>query len=165
MHIESQPSGQSASGLRIALVVSRYHNSITKRLADGATRAFREAGGPERNLLVTETEGSFELPVVAAALADREEVDAVVALGCIIAGETNHDQVIAHAVAHGLMHLSLESRKPMTFGILTCATLAQAEERAGGSRGNKGADAMRAAIDACNVIENLQSRRLKRDRT
>lgn len=163
MHVQgNSESRESAAGLRIGIALSRYHEAITQRLFEGARRAFLESGGREENLIRSDAAGAFELPVIAAALADREEIDGVVALGCIIAGETNHDEVIAHAVAGALAHLSLEARKPVALGLLTCADMDQAAARAGGDKGNKGADAMHAAIAAVHALRAVESMRLRR---
>jgi 6,7-dimethyl-8-ribityllumazine synthase len=160
MHNPSIPTDASARGFRVGLAVSGYHSEIVGKLREGARAAFLEMGGIESDLIELECSGSFELPAVAAALADREEIDAVVALGCIVAGETQHDEVIAHAVAQGLTHLSLELRKPIALGILTCDTIEQAMERAGGRKGNKGVDAMRAAVQAARAMQAAQRLRL-----
>jgi 6,7-dimethyl-8-ribityllumazine synthase len=142
-----------ARGLRVGLVVSRYHDSIVDRLAEGAAQAFRRAGGDERDLMRVDSPGTFELPVIAAALLRRGDVSAVVALGLVLTGETTHDRYISDSVAHGLMELAIETGKPAAFGVLTCQTLAQAEARAGGAKGNKGEEAMAAAILAAVAIE------------
>lgn len=93
---------------------------------------------------------------------DEGEVDALVALGCIITGETTHDQYIAHAVSDGLMRLSVSYGTPVALGVLTCQTLEQARQRAGGSRGNKGAEAMTAALDAASTIHAIREASLAR---
>jgi 6,7-dimethyl-8-ribityllumazine synthase len=162
MHIEPSSASQSARGLRVGIAVSRYHEEITQKLREAARAAFLELGGTEDDLIEAEAPGAFELPVVAAALADRGQVEAIVALGCILQGETIHDQVIGHAAAHGLTHLALETRIPVAFGILTCATVEQATERAGGSKGNKGAEAMRAAIAAARAIRGIEPTRSRK---
>jgi len=161
MHVQPSSTPENAGGLRIGIAVSRYHQAITDRLFEGARAAFLRSDGREEHLIRAEAAGAFELSVVAAALADRDEIDAVVALGCIIAGETDHDQILAHAVAHALSNLALETRKPVTLGILTCETIEQAAARAGGDKGNKGEDAMRAAIQAVNAIRAVERLRLR----
>jgi 6,7-dimethyl-8-ribityllumazine synthase len=90
--------------------------------------------------------------MVAQALAARGDIDAVVALGCVLTGETSHDRYICDAVAHGLMQVALRHGTPVTFGVLTCVTIEQARARSGGTKGNKGAEAMDAAIDAALAI-------------
>ena len=90
--------------------------------------------------------------MVAQVVAARGDVDAVVALGCVLTGETSHDRYISDAVAHGLMQVALRHSMPVTFGVLTCVTIEQARARAGGSKGNKGGEAMDAAVDAALAI-------------
>jgi len=141
----------SANGVRVGVVTSRYHHAVTSRLCDGATRAFLDAGGHLDDLVSMEAPGAFELPALSAHLLDSG-VNAVVALGCIITGETPHDQYIAAAVASALANLSVECRRPVAFGVLTCRTLAQAEARAGGEKGNKGEEAMHAALAALQAM-------------
>ena len=95
----------STDDLNIAIIVSQYHADVTHALAEGAKQAFIDAGGDESQLVIVPASGAWELPVVASALLEQKNIDAVVALGCIITGETTHDQVIAHAIAQGLMQL------------------------------------------------------------
>jgi 6,7-dimethyl-8-ribityllumazine synthase len=145
----------SAAGLRVGIAVSRYHGTITTALHQGATDAFTEAGGRGEDILLASTPGAFELPVVCKALADREDLDAVVALACVVRGETPHDQYICEAVSRELARISVDSGKPVAFGVLTCLDLDQARERAGGSRGNKGAEAMAAAIGTVHALRAI----------
>lgn len=146
------PLEPDAAGLRVGLVVSRYHDEIVNALAQGATRAFLAAGGAPDRLLRVDAPGAFELPVVAAAMARSNAFDAVVCLGLVLTGETRHDQYICDAVAHGLQRLAIDTGKPMGFGLLTCQTLEQAKARAGGDKGNKGDEAMRAALLAVLAV-------------
>lgn len=157
-----------ARGLRIGIVVSSYNASITDRLLDGAVAEFGRLGGDPAMLTVARVPGAFELPI--AAIAACVEHDAVVALGCLIRGETQHDRVIADAVAQGLTRVALEMSVPVTFGVLTVDTMAQAEERsrAVGAPGaapaardakqrvdNKGAEAMHAAVRTALAMKLL----------
>ena len=144
-----------AAGLRVGLAVSRYHDRITDALRDAAVERFRRAGGADADLRVVHTPGAFELTAVCRAFAASGDVDAVVALGCVISGETDHDRYIAAAVATGLTMITVETGVPVAFGLLTCASLDQAEARAGGNRGNKGDEAMLAAIETVSVIRSL----------
>ena len=139
-------------GIHIAILVSQYHSEVTHALADGAKLAFIEGGGNEEQLTIIPVQGAWELPVVAAAMVERGEYDAIVALGCIITGETIHDQVIAHAIASGLMQLSVNWGKPVSMGMLTCQTIEQALARAGGDCGNKGIEAMNGALTTLTTI-------------
>jgi 6,7-dimethyl-8-ribityllumazine synthase len=158
MRADTNESLLNAAGLRVTIAVSRYHRAITDALCDGAKRAFLEAGGLDRDLLVVEAPGAFELPVICQAIADVGYVDAIVALGCVIAGETPHDQYIGHAVSHGLTQVALRAGIPVAFGVLTCRNMEQAAARAGGEKGNKGAEAMHAAIASAATIRSLRAR-------
>lgn len=134
---------------RVAVVVSRYNSSVTERLLDGALTAYAERVGIGAVDVIT-APGAFELPALCLAAA-REGAQAVVALGCLVKGETMHDRVIADAVAQGLINVTIVTGVPVTFGVLTVNTPAQAMARSGGKEGNKGADAMNAALDVLQV--------------
>lgn len=148
-HATARPPAD-ASGLRIAIVASSYHSDVTGALRDGARAALAARGGAAP--VEESAPGAFELPMVAQALASRGDIDAVVALGCVLTGETSHDRYISDAVAHGLMQVALRHSVPVTFGVLTCVTIEQARARAGGAKGNKGGEAMDAAIDAALAL-------------
>ncbi|MGA1516704.1 MAG: 6,7-dimethyl-8-ribityllumazine synthase [Phycisphaerales bacterium] len=144
-----------ARGRRVAIVTSRYHDAITSKLEEGAIEAFREAGGEEGDLVRCSSPGAFELVAIASALAARSDLDGVVALGCIVAGETRHDRYLAAAVAQSLADLSARHMKPVAFGVLTVNELKQARDRAGGKVGNKGREAMDAVILAAETIAEV----------
>lgn len=149
-----------ARGLRVGLVVSRYHGQITGALEAGARETFLRAGGRAQDLLVMSAPGAFELPVLCAHLARRRgkgAVAAVVALGCVVRGQTRHDQYINQGVTHALAQLSVERGKPVGYGLLTVETMAQARARAGGREGNKGAEAMAAALQAVRAMQRMES--------
>ncbi len=153
----AQPDASSAAAhRRCAVVVSRYNAWITDRLLAGSREEWGRAGGEPRRLEVIDAPGSFELPVLARAAASSGRFDAVVALGCLIRGETTHDQHIARSVTDGLQRVALDTGVPVAFGVLTVDNEAQAEARAGGDQGNKGAEAMRAAIETMRSIEALR---------
>ena len=143
-------------GLVVAVVTSRYHRAITDALESGAKAAFLEAGGVADDLVMFESPGGFELVAIASACAQRAEIDAVVALGCIVAGETRHDRYLAAAIAQSLADLSAQHAKPVAFGVLTVNELKQARDRAGGRHGNKGREAMEAALLAARSIAMVQ---------
>ena len=145
----------SADGLRIGLAVSTYHSEITRSLREAAERAFAQAGGAAQDLVAVEVPGAFELIAICRALAERDDIDGIVALGCVIRGETQHDQAIVAAVAHGLSSIIVDTGVPIGFGVLTCENIEQARERAGGAKGNKGEEAMHAAIAAAAAIDAL----------
>lgn len=138
------------------MVVSRYNASITDRLLEGALAEYRERGGAETAVDVFPAPGSYELPAVALAAARSERYGAVVALGCLIKGETSHDRYIAEAVAHGLVEVTMRTGVPVAFGVLTVDTPEQAAARAGGKEGNKGRDAMAAAIETAGVVKAVR---------
>lgn len=147
---------RSAADLRMAVVVSRYHDEVTGALRDGAVSAFLEADGEESRLLVIPAPGAFELVSIGAELARQGGFDAIVTLGCVITGETPHDQYICSAVAGGLAQITVETGVPIAFGVLTCQTMGQARNRAGGRQGNKGEEAMVAAIEAAGAIRQVR---------
>ena len=150
------PEEPDASGLRVGIVVSGYHREITGALRAGAEACFREAGGGPDDLVVVPAPGAWELVPLAATLAEQGDVDAVVAIGCIVTGETTHDRYLAQAVAGALASLGARTGVPVSFGVLTCQTVEQAAARAGGARGNKGIEAMAAALHAARAIAAIR---------
>ena len=134
----------AAPRANIALVVARWNREITDLLAAGAERTARDAGMTVERFGVA---GAFELPAAVGILAETGRFDAIVPIGCLIRGETPHFDVLARAVATGLMELSLTYPCAIPFGVLTCDTFEQARQRAGGSHGNKGEEFMEAAFD------------------
>ncbi len=154
MYTKSKPSA-NAAGLRIGMAVSRYHVEITDAMRDAAVEHFQAAGGAERDLRIVPAAGAFELTAVCRALAGRPGTDAVVAIGCVVSGETTHDRYLAAAVAQGLTAITVQTGVPVAFGVLTCSSLEQARARAGGAKGNKGAEAMAAAIETAQALKAL----------
>ena len=157
MHTEVKSSA-SARDRRVGVIVSRYHQRITDALREAAVETFIRAGGAEDDLLIAHASGAFEIPVLAKAMLERGDLDAIVALGCIITGETPHDRYIAQAVSSALTALTIEHGTPIAFGVLTCQTMAQAKARSGGPEGNKGEEAMIAAIEAVNTLHAIRQR-------
>lgn len=151
-------AGRDATGLRVAVVVSRYNGLVTERLLTGAVDVLVEAGARPRDVTVVRTAGAFELPSAVAAVRRRGEHDAVVALGCLIRGETIHFDLIAAEVARSLMEQSAAGDVPVTFGVVTANTLEEANERAGGKHGNKGAEAAEAAVEQACLYRALDGR-------
>ncbi|WP_461828805.1 6,7-dimethyl-8-ribityllumazine synthase [Aquifex sp.] len=145
-----------ASGLRFGIVSSRFNHMLVDRLVEGAIDCILRHGGSEDNIIHVKVPGSWEIPVAAGELARREDVDAVIALGVLIRGQTPHFDYIAAEVSKGLANLSLELRKPITFGVITADTLEQAIERAGTKHGNKGWEAALSAIEMANLFKNLR---------
>lgn len=145
------------AGVRVAVVVARWNEPITRRLLEAAVVRLRAAGLPAAGLDVAWVPGSFELPLAADRLAETGRYAAVLCLGAIIKGETIHDRVIADAVAAGIEATSRAHGLPVIFGVLTCDTLAQALARAGGSEadaftGNKGAECAETAIEMIGLL-------------
>jgi 6,7-dimethyl-8-ribityllumazine synthase len=146
-----------ADGCRFALVVSRFNEAITASLRDGARTALIEAGARTSDVEEFEVPGAFELPQAARAIAETGRFDAVVALGCVIRGETPHFDYICSAVAHGLTAAAGETGVPITFGVLTTDTEVQAVARAGTGRDNKGFEAAAAAVDMARLFRALRA--------
>ena len=136
----------SAYKKRIGIVVSEWNDRITDSLFKGAKETLLQHGVLEENILVKYVPGSFELPLGAKWLLEKSSVDAVICIGCIIQGETRHFDFIAQAVADGIMNVGLERSKPVIFSVLTCNTMEQAEDRAGGKHGNKGVEGAVSAL-------------------
>ncbi|ADH65272.1 MAG: 6,7-dimethyl-8-ribityllumazine synthase [Deinococcota bacterium] len=141
------------TGMRFGLVVSRWNDLVTRRLLEGAVGALRAHGVEEEALEVAWVPGSFELPLLARQMARSGRYEAVIALGCLIRGATDHYSLIAAAVTHALQHTMLQSDIPIAFGVLTTDTLEQALERAGTKAGNKGAEAALAALEVANLMK------------
>ncbi len=143
----------------IAIAVSRYNASVTEPLLQGAIGVYTRAGGRERDLLILDAPGAFELPVLAAAALRRKNIAGVVALGCVVKGETRHDRVLGSTVTQALCDLSVRALKPVGLGVLTVENAEQAHARAGGDKGNKGAEAMEAVLMTLNSIEGAGGKR------
>jgi 6,7-dimethyl-8-ribityllumazine synthase len=146
----------SAAGFRFVIIVSRFNATVTARLRDGARAALTEAGASSADVDLLEVPGAFELPQAARCAAEAGRYDAVVCLGCVIRGETPHFEYISTAVAHGIQQASGETGVPMSFGVLTTDTLAQAEARAAEGRANKGFEAAAAAIEMAMLFKRLR---------
>jgi 6,7-dimethyl-8-ribityllumazine synthase len=140
---------------RYALVVSRFNDLVTRRLLEGALDTFRRHGASDDHVIVVWVPGSFELPLIADRLAKSRQYAAVCCLGAVIQGETSHHEYINHQMAGGIMRAGLESGVPVLFGVLTCASMEQALDRAGGKAGNKGTEVALAAIEMVNVLKQL----------
>jgi len=146
----------TARGLKIGIVASRFNHTLVERLVEGAIDCFLRHEGEEENLTLVRVPGSWEIPMAVKELLVKEEIEGVVALGVLIRGATPHFEYIANEVSKGLAMLSLEHRKPVSFGIITADTLEQAIERAGTKHGNKGWDAMLSTIEMVNLIRTLR---------
>jgi len=143
------------SGMRIGVVVSQWNNGITEKLFDGALQTLLSSGCKPGNIIRKTVPGSFELPAGAMFIAESQQVDAVICLGCIIRGETPHFEYIAQAVSQGLMDLTLKLGIPIIFGVLTTENPEQAMDRAGGKHGNKGIEAAATALQMIALKKDL----------
>lgn len=143
-------------GSRVGIVVSSYHRDITGKLLEGAISTLQEVGIGESDIFTAWVPGSWEIPLAAQRLLDAEQWDAVVCLGCVIRGETTHDQHINTTISNALGMLSLEHSKPVSFGVLTCNTLEQAQARAGGDVGNKGVESAEAVLHMLSLFEEIE---------
>jgi 6,7-dimethyl-8-ribityllumazine synthase len=140
---------------RFAIVVARWNEGITKKLLDGALGKLRGLAVADEEIDVAWVPGSMEIPLVAKRMADSQDYAAVICLGAVIRGETTHDQHINRAVSTAITQIALETNVPVLFGVLTCETMEQAIHRAGGSVGNKGAEAAEAAVQMVGLLKNL----------
>ncbi len=151
--LEGQPRG---AGRRIGVVCARFNEDVTSRLLEGALTALRGAGVEEKDVHVAMVPGAFELPFAALEMIRARGVDAVVALGAVIRGETDHYDHVCRAAQEGLLEVGLDTGVPVLFGVLTCDNDEQALARSGGSQGNKGAD---VALDALRMADLLPALR------
>jgi 6,7-dimethyl-8-ribityllumazine synthase len=149
------PASASAAGLRIGILAARYNTAIVEGLLEGARAAWRAADGDAAALRVEWVPGAFELPLAVQALARRGQCDALVALGCVIRGETAHFEYVAGECARGLQQVMLNTGIPVAFGVLTTETLAQAEARARPGADNKGAEAVQAALAMARLVRSI----------
>jgi 6,7-dimethyl-8-ribityllumazine synthase len=143
---------------RIAIVVARWNETITRKLLDGAVTKLKEHGIADERIDVAWVPGSFEIPLAAQRMAAAGRYAAVLCLGAVIRGETSHDQHINRAVSLAISRLALRANVPVLFGVLTCETMEQAIHRAGGNVGNKGAECAEAALHMIGLLKNIPSR-------
>jgi len=136
----------SLEDFKFGVVVSDWNDKITNALRDGCLELLRNKGVKEENLHTLQVPGSYELPLGARLLDDKHSLDALICLGCVVKGETRHDEYINQAVSSALMQLGVMKSKPYVFGLLTCETMQQAIDRAGGKYGNKGVECAITAI-------------------
>jgi 6,7-dimethyl-8-ribityllumazine synthase len=146
-----------ATGMRFAIVASRFNDMVTRELLDGALETLREHGVPDDALDVAWCPGAFEVPLLAQRMAETGRYSAVITVGAVIRGETGHYDVVAEGVASGILQASLKTGVPIMFGVLTVDTLEQAFERAGGKMGNKGAESALGAIELARVLEEVDT--------
>lgn len=144
-----------AAHLRVAVIASRFNEAIVERLVEGALECLEKHHVPDEYVSVVWVPGAFELPVTAKRIATSGEFDAIVCVGAVIRGDTPHFDYVAGEAARGITEASMETGIPITLGVLTTDTMEQAEERAGGSVGNKGFESALAAIEMANLFESL----------
>jgi 6,7-dimethyl-8-ribityllumazine synthase len=144
-----------ARGYRVAIVAARFNDFIVASLLKGANAAWAARGGAPADLAVIRVPGAFELPLAAKKLGASGRYDAVVALGCVIRGDTPHFDYVAGECARGLQQASLETGVPIAFGVLTVETVDQALERAATHAGNKGGEAMETALEMAALLRRV----------
>ncbi len=142
-------------GARFALLVSRFNEFVTGKLLAGAIDALVRHGVAEKDIDVVWSPGSFEIPLLAKRLAVGGQYTAVICLGAVIRGGTDHYEYVASEVSKGVAQVSLETSVPCIFGVLTCDTIEQAVERSGAKAGNKGSDAAVVAVEMANLLAQL----------
>ncbi len=143
------------TGLKVAIVVSRFNEFVTSKLLAGAQDALVRHGVSDNAIEIAWVPGSFEIPFAAQRLAAAKKFDAVICLGAVIRGQTPHWEFIAGEVAKGIAKISMDTGVPTVFGVLTTDTLEQAIERAGAKSGNKGVDAAMSAIEMANLFKEI----------
>lgn len=155
MGLEAGGKEYDGSGLRIGVVVATFNSEVTGGLLTGALLYLHESGAEATK--VVEVPGAFELPLVAKRIAESGEVDAIVALGAVIKGDTDHYDHVAHRASEGLMRVTLDTGVPVTFGILTSQTAQHALDRSSPGKDNKGAEAAAAAVGAALALRQVSS--------
>lgn len=151
----------SGDGFKIGIVVSDWNQEITHSLYDACIETLESNGVRDKDIQTIHVPGTFELPVGAKLLLGEENFHAIICLGCVIKGETKHDEYISSAVANGLVNLGVLSSKPIIFGVLTPNTMEQALDRAGGKYGNKGVEAAITALKMANVKKSFKGFKVK----
>ncbi len=147
----------SGAGKKFAIVASRFNERIVDRLIDGAVDCLVRHGAEAADVKVVKVPGAWEIPLALDELARKGGVDALIALGAVIRGETPHFDYVCSGCANGIAGVSERHRLPVGFGVLTCNDSAQAEERAGGKAGNKGWDAALAALEMADLVKQLRA--------
>ncbi|MCU0847273.1 MAG: 6,7-dimethyl-8-ribityllumazine synthase [Spirochaetes bacterium] len=144
-----------ATGLKVAIIVSRFNEFITNKLLSGAMDCLKRNNAAEDDVTVAWVPGSFEIPAAAKLLSESKKYDAVICLGAVIRGATPHFDYVAAEVSKGVAQVGLDSKVPVIYGVLTTDTIEQAIERAGTKSGNKGFDAALSAIEMANLYKQI----------
>jgi 6,7-dimethyl-8-ribityllumazine synthase len=152
----AEPGSSWAARLRIAIVVSRFNEAVTGSMRQAAVETLLGAGVPDDHIDIYGVPGAWELPICASWLLRRGNLDGVVALGCVIRGETPHFEYVSLGATRGLETLAREFGVPIGFGLLTTDTADQARARSGGAKGNKGEEAAQAVLDMCRLAAGLE---------
>lgn len=145
-----------ASGLKFAIIISRFNEIISQKLLSGAQDCLSRHGVADTDLSVFWVSGALEIPIVAKKIAQTKKFDALIALGAVIQGDTPHFDIVAAESAKGVAMIALETGTPIINGILTTNTIEQAIDRAGAKAGNKGFDAAQTAIDTVNILKQVK---------
>lgn len=145
-----------AGEMRFGIVVSDWNSDVTWSLLDGAVKTLKKHGATEENIVIKHVPGSFELTLGAQFLAEYDDLDAIICLGCVIQGETPHFTYICQGVTQGITQLNLEYNIPFVFGVLTTINLQQAKDRSGGKHGNKGDEAAVTAIKMAALQREIE---------
>lgn len=156
LSVYDQKSVPKAGKMRFGIVVADWNKEVTWALLEGAVTTLKEHGATDNNIIISHVPGSFELTLGAQFLAEYEDLDAIICLGCVIQGETPHFTYICQGVTHGITQLNLEYNLPFIFGVLTTSTLQQAIDRAGGKLGNKGIEAAVTAITMAVLQRDIE---------
>lgn len=147
----------ASSELRIAIVMSRFNENITRALLQGAKSGLREAGLKENQIKILEVPGAFEIPLLALSLAKSKKYDGIICLGTVIEGETPHFDYVCQGATQGVLQAQLETGIPMALGILTTHTVEQAMARAGQDKNNKGYEAAKVVLEMISVMREVKS--------
>ena len=145
-----------STGLKIAIIVTRFNQFVTERLLEGALDAFIRHGAKREDADIIRVPGAFELPLAAKKAAATGRYQAIVALGTVVRGETPHFEYVSGSATTGLASVMLESQVPIGFGLLTTETVEQAIDRAGAKAGNKGAEALTSAVEMANLLKEIK---------
>jgi 6,7-dimethyl-8-ribityllumazine synthase len=154
---DPSPRGMG-EGRRFCMVVSRFNGPVTDRLAEAARACLIQHGATPELIRTVYVPGAWELPLAARWILDGGDADGIIALGCVIRGETPHFEYVSMAATVGLEALGRERGVPLAFGLLTTDTPEQALARAGGAKGNKGTDAAMAVLEMCDLAEELRGK-------
>ncbi len=161
MKTELQRKQFSAAGFRFAIVVSRWNDTLTSKLADGAVEAIYESGADPESIEIFRVPGSFELPLACLKAAQSGDFDAVIALGVVIRGDTPHFDYVAGQAAAGVMQAAMQTGVPVLFGVITADNLEQAQKRSGEKSDNKGYEAALSAVEMVNLFRGMEERKLQ----